>query len=153
LWHGVAVASQRPSLVHSDRGQTGLVSSNPTVDKEVLIMRVAVSLALGLALTLALVAGARADKEAAKEVKLKGKICCARCELMLDGQKKCATVIVVKKGDKELVYWFDEQSHQKFHDQICMEAKTGEVKGTVKKDGKKLILTIKDVKKDIKLDD
>ena len=121
-------------------------------------MRVSLSMALGLALTLSLVVCARAvnkdqDKEAAKEVKLKGKICCARCELMLEGQKKCATVIVVRKGNKEIVYWFDQQSHEKFHERICKEAKQGEVRGTVKKDGNKLILSIKDVEKDIKVED
>jgi hypothetical protein len=121
-------------------------------------MRIVLSMTLGLGLMWALVMCARAaDKahatEDGKEVKLKGKVCCARCELMLDGQKKCATVIVVRRGEKDIVYWFDQQSHKKFHERICKDAKQAEVKGTVKKDGQKLIITIKDVDKDIKVDD
>lgn len=105
---------------------------------------------LGLAVALTLAVGLRADDKEGKEVTLKGKITCAKCDLKVEGQTDCATVIVVKEDDKEKVYWFDKDSHKKIHKKVCTEAKMGEVKGVVKKDGEKLIITVKDPAKDIK---
>ena len=68
-------------------------------------MRAALSVALGLAVALVVAARVSADD---KEVTLKGTITCAKCDLKVDGQTKCHTVIVVKKGDAETVYWFDK---------------------------------------------
>ena len=85
------------------------------------------------------------EKES-KEVTLKGKICCGKCELRVD--KKCATVIVTKKGEKETVYYFDPASGKKFHKDICTEAKTGTVTGVVSKKGAKHIITVKKVSYD-----
>jgi Family of unknown function (DUF6370) len=100
-------------------------------------MRIAAVLLLGLGLTVAFLGGANgADK--GKEVTLKGTITCAKCDLKLE--KKCATVIQVKAGDKTAVYYFDTAGNKKYHSGICTEAKPGSVTGTVaEKDGKKTI--------------
>lgn len=91
-------------------------------------------LVLGLALVF--VAGVLA----ADEVLLKGSITCAKCDLKVKDQKKCATVIKVKDGDKDVVYYFDADSHKKNHSQICTTPKEGSVKGEVsEKDGKKMV--------------
>jgi hypothetical protein len=100
-------------------------------------MRAAWSLAIALAFVFALVAGAPA---ADKEVTLKGKITCGKCELKKDDS--CATVIVVKKGDKKTVYYFDEAAHKKYHKDICKKGKAGTVKGTVSKEDGKNIVTV-----------
>jgi len=81
-----------------------------------------------------------------KEETLKGTITCAKCDLKKE--KACATVIVVKKDDKETVYYFDKDSGKKHHKAICTEPKKGEVKGTVKKDGEKMVVTVKELKFD-----
>jgi hypothetical protein len=110
------------------------------------------SMVLGLTVALVLVIGLRAeDKKADEEVTLKGTITCAKCDLKKE--KTCMTVIVVKKGDKETVYYLDKESGKKVHKKICTEAKKGEVKGTVKKEDDKMIITVKDVKADIKFSD
>jgi Family of unknown function (DUF6370) len=76
-----------------------------------------------------------------KEVTIKGTIECAKCALMLEGQKKCATVIVEKKKvdgkDTDVIYWFDTESHKKYHSNICSEAKEGTVTGVVTTKDKK----------------
>jgi RecG-like helicase len=102
-------------------------------------MRAVLSVLMGLAMVFALVANVRAEeKKEGKEVTLKGKITCAKCELK--EAEKCATVIQVKKGEKADVYYFDTASHKKYHTDICKEGKTGTVKGTVsEQDGKKTI--------------
>lgn len=79
-----------------------------------------------------------------KEETLKGEITCAKCGLKLEDAKKCATVI--KVGDK--VYYFDAKSDKENHKAICTETKKGTVVGTVKKDGDKMIVTVKEVKFD-----
>jgi hypothetical protein len=106
-------------------------------------MKAAWSMLLGLAVVCALVATLQADDK--DDVKtLKGKITCAKCDLALDGQKSCATVIQVKEDDKEVIYWFDKDSNKKYHGQICKEAKKGVVKGKVKeKDDKKWVTVTK----------
>ena len=62
---------------------------------------------------------AQDKKDEKKEVVLKGKITCAKCDLNVE--KKCATVIVVKddKSKKDVTYYFDKDGHGKFHDDIC----------------------------------
>ncbi|GBD37492.1 hypothetical protein HRbin36_02626 [bacterium HR36] len=78
-----------------------------------------------------------------KQVTLKGKITCARCELKQ--ANACATVIVVKEGGKEVVYYFDKESHKKHHGEICKEGKEGEVTGTVSKEGDRLVIKVSKV--------
>jgi len=104
-------------------------------------MKNALSLLLGLALALALTVPVRAADE---DKTLKGMICCLKCELKK--ADKCYTVIVVKEGDKETIYHFDEASHKENHKKICTTPMKGEVKGTVKKEGDKMIVTVKEVK-------
>ncbi|HMC64090.1 MAG TPA: DUF6370 family protein [Gemmataceae bacterium] len=106
-------------------------------------MRVAWSVLVGVAVVAVLALGLQAEeKKEGKEVTLKGKITCGKCELKKD--KACATVIVVTKDDKDTVYYFDKDSHKKYHKDICEEGKKGSVTGTVKKDSKtkKLIVTV-----------
>jgi hypothetical protein len=94
---------------------------------------------------LALVVGLHADEaKKGKEVTLKGKITCAKCDLKLEGVDACATVIQVKKGKKAEVYYFDAAAHKKYHGGICKKGKLGTVKGTVsEEDGKKVIKVTK----------
>jgi hypothetical protein len=84
------------------------------------------------------VVAARAEEK--KEVTLKGEICCAKCELK--EAKKCTTVIVVKQGDKEVTYFFQDNGNKEtYHEEVCGGGrKEGTVTGTVsEKDGKKWI--------------
>lgn len=106
-------------------------------------VRLSVLFAVALAFTLGAFAVA---EEKGKEVNLKGNITCAKCELKKE--KKCATVIVVKKDadDKGTVYYFDAASDKKYHKDICKEGKKGTVKGTCKKVGDKLVLTVEELK-------
>src|SRR5579871_2434097 len=84
---------------------------------------------------------------AADEVTLDGKVCCAKCEL--GKEKACATVVVVKKGDKEELYYFDKDSEKKFHKEYCQGSSDAKVVGKVtEKDGKKWLAVSKiDAKK------
>jgi len=82
----------------------------------------------------------------AKDVTVKGKVTCAKCDLMQTDA--CATVIVTKKDGKETVLFFDPASHKKNHAAVCQAPKDGSVTGTIaEKDGKKVI-TVKSVKFD-----
>ena len=66
------------------------------------------------------------------------------CQSRVKIEKNCATVIVVKEGGKDVVYYFDEKSHKANHDAICQTGKQGTVTGTVsEKDGKKYIAVTK----------
>lgn len=77
-----------------------------------------------------------------KEVTLSGKITCAMCDLKTD--KACATVIVVKEGGKDAVYYLDEKSSKANHEAICQGGKDGAVTGIVaRKDGKQVITASK----------
>ena len=100
------------------------------------------SLALALtiiALTVAI--QARADDK--KEVTLKGDITCAKCDLKLV-KDKCATVIKVSEDGKNVVYYFDDAGHKKYHGKVCTESKEGTVTGKVsEKDGKKIVTVSK----------
>ena len=61
---------------------------------------------------------------------------------------KCNTVVVVKDGDKETVYYFDKDSDKKFHKEYCQGTAEAKVTGTVtEKDGKKMIAVTKIEKK------
>jgi hypothetical protein len=75
------------------------------------------------------------------------KVCCIKCEL--NKADKCATVVTIKEGDKEEIYYFDADSNKKFphkdYCQGCVEAKvTGKLS---EKDGKKFISVSKIDKK------
>jgi hypothetical protein len=106
-------------------------------------MKAAWSLLRALGVVFAFTVSSRAED---KTVTLKGTITCAKCDLKKE--KKCATVIVVKKDDKETVYYFDPASDKKNHKTICTEPKKGTVTGTVKKEGDKMVVTVKDIKFD-----
>jgi hypothetical protein len=110
------------------------------------------ALLVGVAMTF-LFTGVEAG-EKGKEVKLTGKITCAKCDYDtvkaadpdLKKPKGCMTVIIAKEKDKDVVFYFDTASHKKFHKAVCEEAKQGTVSGTcVLKDGKRVV-TAEDVK-------
>jgi hypothetical protein len=107
-------------------------------------MRIAAVLLLGLGLAVGFLGTATAEDKAGKEVTLKGTITCAKCDLGVE--KKCATVMQVKKGDKETLYYFDKDSNKKYHGDTCKEAKKGMVTGTVTDDGKKKVIAITELK-------
>ena len=97
-----------------------------------------VCVALSLGLILGLAGLVTAEEKEAKT--LEGTVCCAKCELKK--ADKCHTVIKVKEGDKEVVYWFDADSSKKNHKEICTEAKEGKVTGTIGKDGDKMTIKV-----------
>ncbi|MGE3805798.1 MAG: DUF6370 family protein [Gemmataceae bacterium] len=69
-----------------------------------------------------------------KEVVLAGNITCARCELKKEA--RCMTVLVVKEGDKERIYYFDPKAHKDIHREVCKAGRKGKVTGqVVEKDG------------------
>ncbi len=77
-----------------------------------------------------------------KTVTLTGTITCAKCDL--GEASKCATVIKVKQDGKDVVYYFDKDTHKKHHGETCMGAKEGTVTGVVgEADGKKTITVSK----------
>jgi len=82
-----------------------------------------------------------------KDVKLSGKITCAKCDLKIASE--CANVLVAKEGGKDVIYYLDDKSGKVDHKQFCSTAKEGTVTGTVsEKDGKKHIEVAKlEVKK------
>jgi hypothetical protein len=105
-------------------------------------MRSVFSVAMALAFVCALVIGAQAEEKKAKEVKLSGKITCSKCECKKTDS--CHTVIVVKKGTKAELYYFDDAANKKYHAGICKKGKPGSVTGTVsEEDGKKIITVSK----------
>jgi hypothetical protein len=92
-------------------------------------------LVLSLGLVLALT-----TRSYAEDKTLKGTVTCAKCDLKLTD--KCATVIKVKDGDKDVIYYFDKDSDKKYHKMVCTEAKEGTVTGTVGKDGDKMTIKV-----------
>ena len=86
---------------------------------------------------------AQDKEEKQKEKTLKGKITCGKCELKLKGVTGCATVFVTKKDKKDVIYFFDEASHKKYHEDVCTEGKKGTVTGVFTKEGKKNIVRVK----------
>ena len=111
-------------------------------------MKAAFSVLVSLAVAFFLVASLTADDKDKKggEKTLKGTITCAKCDLKKE--KDCTTVIVVKEGDKDVIYYFDEKTGKAKHKDICKEAKKGTVTGKVEKKGDKQIVTVKEVKFD-----
>ena len=103
-------------------------------------MRAVRLLVLGVAL--AFVANVIAQE--GKEVTLKGKITCAKCDL--GKETSCMTVIVVKKKDASTIYYFDKAGHKKNHGAICTAPMDGSVTGVLSKEGDKNIITVKEVK-------
>src|SRR5262245_1128801 len=101
-------------------------------------------LLLGIAVCAWTTRASAADEKNGKEVTLEGKILCGKCELKED--KACATAILVEKDGKKTTYYFDTASHKKYHKDICQEVKAGTVKGTVKKEGEKMVVTVSDLK-------
>src|SRR4051794_28893138 len=100
-------------------------------------MKKAWSMLAVLALLFAFTVTARAED---KKVTLKGTITCAKCDLKQE--KTCMTVIKVKEGGKDVVYYFDPKSHKENHKTICTDPKEGEVTGTVSKKDDKMIVTV-----------
>jgi len=98
---------------------------------------------LGVAIVFALTLSVTAEEKEKKEVTVTGSITCAKCDLKVEGQSKCATVVKgkIKDTDKEdSIFYFDTDSDKENHKTICKEAKKGKVTGTVtEKDGKKTI--------------
>jgi hypothetical protein len=82
--------------------------------------------------------GSAQDK---KEAVLKGLIACNKCELAKSTE--CETVILVKDGKKEIVYFFDKDSHAKYHDGVCASPQQGTVIGVVKDVDKKKVISVK----------
>jgi hypothetical protein len=103
-------------------------------------MRIAGSIALGLAIVL--LQGTGSDAQEKKDVTLKGKICCPKCEL--GTADDCGTVVVVKEKGKEVVYTFDAASNKKYHTEICNTPKNGTVMAVVT-DAKKRTIMVKKV--------
>jgi len=117
-------------------------------------MKAASKLLLCLTMVVAMVVMARAaekqDKEKPKSVTLKGEITCTKCGLA--ETKKCGNCIKVKKGDKDVVYYFlDKGPKEKYHKVFCTEGKKGSVTGVVSKKDKKNF--IKPDKDGVKFDD
>jgi hypothetical protein len=106
------------------------------------MVRIAKLFAVALALAAVVAtAQARPDKKG-DEKTLTGTITCAKCDLGVE--KKCATVIKVKEGDKDVVYYFDAKGDKANHKKICQSPTEGSVTGTVsEKDGKKWITVSK----------
>jgi RecG-like helicase len=105
-------------------------------------MRAVLSAAIALAFVFALVVGVQGEEKKSKEVTLKGKITCSKCECKKT--EACHTVIVVKKGKTVNLYYFDADSNKQYHKDICKKGKPGTVKGTVsEEDGKKIITVSK----------
>ncbi len=77
-----------------------------------------------------------------KEVVLKGKIACNKCERSVGSE--CATIIIVKDAKKkEIIYFFDAASDKKYHSDICAAAADGTVVATVKDVDKKKVISVK----------
>src|SRR5690349_9742867 len=86
---------------------------------------------------------AQDKKGEGKEVTLKGKITCNKCDL--GKSKACETVIVVKEGKNDVVYFFDAAAHKANHSKVCTESKNGSVTGTVKDADSKKVITVSKV--------
>jgi hypothetical protein len=106
-------------------------------------MRIARLFAVGLALLVTVGLAVGQDK---KEKVVDGSVCCAKCELKVSGQTKCATVVKVKEGGKDLIYYFDDETNKKFpHKDYCTGSKDAKVTitKTEMKDGKTYATIIK----------
>ena len=77
-----------------------------------------------------------------KAVTLTGKITCAKCNLNIE--KTCMSVMVVKSGGKDVIYYLDEKFHQANHEAVCKVPKEATITGTLsEKGGKKYITATK----------
>jgi Family of unknown function (DUF6370) len=84
----------------------------------------------------------RAD-DADKEVTLKGKATCAKCDLQKT--EKCQAALVVTEDGKDVVYYVKGKGAGDLHKEVCKAAKDGvSVTGVVsEKDGQKWITASK----------
>ncbi len=109
------------------------------------MIRIVTAIALGIGMCAFLSSAVAEDKKpAAKAEVLNGTICCGKCELKESAT--CAVTIVVKGKGGSKTYWFDATSSKKYHGDVCSETKEGTVTGTVKKDGKKMVITVSELK-------
>jgi len=110
-------------------------------------MRVLLAILMVVGSGLTLSATQTGDQAGAKKQEtLKGKICCAKCELGVETE--CMTVIVTKKDNKDLTVYFDKDANKKHHASICSEVKAGSVTGIVTDEGKKKVIAVKTLKFD-----
>ena len=100
------------------------------------------SMMLLAASALLLSGGVEGGEKKGKQVTVKGTVTCAKCDL--GKESKCMTVIVDSKD--KAVYYFDPAGHKKHHGKVCTTPTEGSVTGTVKTEGEKKIITVKDVK-------
>ena len=95
-----------------------------------------------LAVAVMFLGAAQGGEKKDKEVTLKGRITCAKCDLGVE--EKCTTVIVVKVDKKDVTYYLDAKSGKENHKTICQAGKNGVVIGVVStKDDKKIITATK----------
>jgi hypothetical protein len=116
-------------------------------------MRMAIKACLGLAvLACGLMVVAQADeKKEGKKEKLTGTMVCGKCKLKICDE--CTNVLQVKKGDKTVNYFIDDEGRkEKYHKAICpAKSQKAEITGIVsKKDDKMWIKPSKDGVKIIK---
>jgi hypothetical protein len=99
---------------------------------------------LSLAVAVVLVAGFAGAAEK-KEVTLKGDLACAKCELKVEGVKKCTNAFVVKDGAKEVVYFVIDDKKVVDHEDLCGGGrKAATVTGVVsEKEGQKYLTVSK----------
>ena len=64
--------------------------------------------------------------------------------LLAELQAGHVTHVIAWANDR--LYYFDKESGKKYHKEICTKKKQGEVKGTVSKDGEKMIITVTELK-------
>jgi hypothetical protein len=107
-----------------------------------MLLAVAILLCAGLILTTT----NAGEKPAGKEVTIKGKITCAKCDLGVE--KKCMTVIVTKKDGKDVTIYLDKDGDSKNHAAICSSPKDGSITGVITDDGKKKTIKVKTLKFD-----
>jgi hypothetical protein len=107
------------------------------------MVRLVSGLVLGIAVCAFTAFSSAADEP--KEVTIEGKIGCGKCDLKESA--KCAVVVyTTAKDGKKTVYWLDAAAHKKYHGEVCTETKPGTVTGTVKKEGEKNVITVKELK-------
>lgn len=83
-------------------------------------------------------------KESAKDVTLQGEMVCGHC--VLKETKSCQNVLKVTEGEKETFYFLAENEVSKAnHSAICGGGAQATVTGTVKKQGKKFVMTAKEI--------
>lgn len=108
-------------------------------------MKAALRALLCLAMLFVFSAMVQAEDDKGESKTLKGELGCGKCVFKV-AKGKCVNCIKVKEGDKEVVYFLDDEGAKaKYHSKICTDSAKGSVKGTVsKKDGKMMIKPEKD---------